>query len=902
MIFFDISLFLIILLLIFVKTKKQTSALFWFACTVSLLFLFFSIKNIFNNIDIAGHDFHAYYHASHDYKIGNNPYTESGFLQYRYFPITLYLFRIFTIWDYSHSLLIYTLLKIFVFCITILIWMIYGFKDNKTNTILILVGVFGFYQAALIDFNTGNITTFEFFYFTIALIFLLRNKVILYCAVIIFLSLFKMQLIPLIFIPLINFNKKNLYITVSSLIFCIILFLSYYFIQPEILKAYISQINAAMDERGLYSPNFGVLQLINTFIIKRISPFIEFRYLNYLIYSIWLLLVSIITFLIFKKSKSKVTLMILINYLIIVYALTVPRLMNYSLMLLIIPAVFVIHYCISYKVVTSAVILLVCWNFGGYYQPIISVYILFLIYLIFFYRISAGKVTLDSKLLVSDIKNNWFKGDIKNNLMKKQNFLFKSVTVSLILILCVVYFILPKTDYYTYSKPLSKNELKVSNYLANLRKDYLINQNPEFISADNFHEKKKFIDTSRIFKIFKKMPKGALLHIHSFAGSSAEWIVKNLTYMDNCYLYTFNDSVKNYGTMMFLEKDSYKPGWESIKDLRENSRITDDSLINMLTLNYKGDDSKETLIHFENIIDRLSLIYYEPAFRLYSKTLFDSLITDGESYAELRTGLSGVYDLKDRKYTSEDILLIYKEIIDEVKIRHPEFDAKIIFTVSREINSENFFNELNTAQSLRRKYPDLIAGIDISPYDNHLRKISNFKDKFHAIDSVLNKNVNELPFYISINEFENPSFEYIESALRLNPKRIGYGLGIKQYPDLALEVKEKQIAIEVCPLSNLLLGQIPDLSIHPAAEYILENYPLTLNSDYPQIFGYSGLTYDFLTAYIVWGFDLPAVKKLAENSLSFSGMDEEDKKEAVELFNRKWNVFIDELANSIPEK
>ncbi len=399
---FDWSLYLIILLLIFIKTKRQASVLFWFACLVCILFLSVSIKNIFYD-EYACWDFYTYYYASLAFAKGINPYLDweiypqlgVGILQFRYFPLSLYLFKVFNLWDYSQSLQIYILLKTFIYFLTISIWTIFVFKDYRLKTFLILIAAFGFNKAALLDFNAGNISIFEIFAITIAVVFLLRNNIILYCLIIAFLAMFKVQILALIFLPLIKFERKKFYVILSFLFICGVLFLSYYFFEPAITQAYIDQIYNTLGEWGRYSPNFGALQLINTFISPPLKKIIDFNYWNYVIYFCWISLIVIPTFLYFKRTKTSVTIMILITYLVFVYALIIPRFQDYTFTLLFAPSVYVIHYCSLNKVMQSVLCLLVCTDFLGFYQPIITVLVLFALYLLFFYRMSSGKINID---------------------------------------------------------------------------------------------------------------------------------------------------------------------------------------------------------------------------------------------------------------------------------------------------------------------------------------------------------------------------------------------------------------------------------------------------------------------------------------------------------------------------
>lgn len=399
---FEPLIYLILLLLIFVKTKKQSSVLFWFALFVCVLFLSVSIKNIFYD-EYASWDFQTYYYASVAFGQGVNPYLDwevypklgVSILQYRYFPVTLYLFKIFTLWDYPQILQIFILLKAFLYFLTVLIWLKYVFKDCRLKTFIILIAAFGFNKAAILDFNSGNISIFEIFVFTIAVIFLLRNNVTGFCLIILFLALFKVQLLAFIFLPLIKFEKKRVYIILASLFMFTLLFLSYYYLEHTITQAYVDQIYNTLGEKGKYSPNYGALQLINTFVIPLLKPIIDFKYLNYIIYFSWIVLISILTFFVFKKAKNIVSNLIQITFIIFVYALIIPRFQDYTFTLLFVPAVYVIYYCSFNKFIQSVLCLLICTGFLGFYQPIIVVIVLFAMYVIFFYRISAGKINFD---------------------------------------------------------------------------------------------------------------------------------------------------------------------------------------------------------------------------------------------------------------------------------------------------------------------------------------------------------------------------------------------------------------------------------------------------------------------------------------------------------------------------
>lgn len=67
--------------------------------------------------------------------------------------------------------------------------------------------------------------------------------------------------------------------------------------------------------------------------------------------------------------------------------------------------------------------------------------------------------------------------------------------------------------------------------------------------------------------------------------------------------------------------------------------------------------------------------------------------------------------------------------------------------------------------------------------------------------------------------------------------RLGHGFALHNYPTLQEQVKERKIAIEVCPISNQLLRVVQDLREHPAREMMSNSVPVTISSDDSVIYG-----------------------------------------------------------------
>ena len=75
-------------------------------------------------------------------------------------------------------------------------------------------------------------------------------------------------------------------------------------------------------------------------------------------------------------------------------------------------------------------------------------------------------------------------------------------------------------------------------------------------------------------------------------------------------------------------------------------------------------------------------------------------------------------------------------------------------------------------------------------------------------------------------------------ALLLNSKRIGHGFALAKHPYIMQHMKERNICLELCPISNEVLGLTPRVSGHAMYQLLANNMHCTVSSDNGTLFRY----------------------------------------------------------------
>ncbi|KAG0727107.1 Adenosine deaminase 2 [Chionoecetes opilio] len=105
-----------------------------------------------------------------------------------------------------------------------------------------------------------------------------------------------------------------------------------------------------------------------------------------------------------------------------------------------------------------------------------------------------------------------------------------------------------------------------------------------FLPAQNFLTVVGEVEASQVYKMIQHMPKGAALHVHETALTSASWVVQEITYWPNLYMcYDAADHL----LFKFFEVPDTSCTWELVSEVRDNyvdPQDFDDMIFSRLTL------------------------------------------------------------------------------------------------------------------------------------------------------------------------------------------------------------------------------------------------------------------------------------------------------------------------------
>lgn len=498
-----------------------------------------------------------------------------------------------------------------------------------------------------------------------------------------------------------------------------------------------------------------------------------------------------------------------------------------------------------------------------------------------------------------------------------------------------------RRDYYPYQnqQPTAKKAEEIVRHIR--RKELLTVWSGEheeihhLFPGMEFLTARSLIESTKLFKILRKMPKAALLHVHMEATVSAARLLE-LALEHPAMHIRFTTPVadksgmppieirpifddEHDGTATDLTSHGYKPGaWIPLTKARSTyahgPQKFDELVIGALTIN--PNEAYGTHNTVAKIWTKFSachqfiegIVRFVPIWEKYVYEFFRSCIDDGIMYTEARISFLQK-TMKDEK--GQDTITHDKwiEVFDKMLRRIREelgsennadkyFSAKIIYTTLRWVTTDELELCLEECLTLKQKYPHIIAGFDLVgdenvyiPLKDYVEPLLRFKQRQKELGI-------EIPFLFHAGETlgdGSAADDNLFDAILLGTKRIGHGYSLAKHPHLMELCKERGIAVEVCPISNEVLRLTSSMPMHPLPVLLNNGIPVALATDNPTTFGnlLSHDLYQVLISSEITGLETLAV--MARDSLTYSMLNSEEKREALDVWEKRWKAFVADI-------
>jgi adenosine deaminase len=174
----------------------------------------------------------------------------------------------------------------------------------------------------------------------------------------------------------------------------------------------------------------------------------------------------------------------------------------------------------------------------------------------------------------------------------------------------------------------------------------------------------------------------------------------------------------------------------------------------------------------------------------------------------------------------------YAALIDAVASAMQDAEAetgvvgRIIVTCVRHYGSEH---ALSVAKAARDRPHAFVTGFGMAG-DEAYGAAADYKAAFDI--------ARECGLGLTAHAGEALGPESVRDAISLlGVTRLGHGVRAIEDASLIAELKDREMALEVCPTSNVSIGLYPSIARHPLPRLVEAGLRVTLNSDDPAFFG-----------------------------------------------------------------
>ena len=128
----------------------------------------------------------------------------------------------------------------------------------------------------------------------------------------------------------------------------------------------------------------------------------------------------------------------------------------------------------------------------------------------------------------------------------------------------------------------------------------------------------------------------------------------------------------------------------------------------------------------------------------------------------------------------------------------------------------------------------MVLGYDLVGEENKGHPLGYFIEEFLEFQENCDKKGLDIPSLFHCGEtleMGNDTEGNLVDALLLRSKRIGHGFALARHPYIMERMKQENICLEVCPISNEILGLTPRMNGHAMYNLLANDVHCTINSD-----------------------------------------------------------------------
>jgi len=297
------------------------------------------------------HDFRVYYFSAEVLSGGNNPYDPhilrplaKTSLYCAYPPFALFFYKMFLPLDFLEAANVFIFFKTALLIILVLFWKKY-FIGEKNGVLFYVFCLLAFNRTIYIDLIAGNISLIEQFLLWIAFYFFLKNRLFLFSSFVLLSSLFKLTPIVFLFLLVLTSHPKRIrYFFIFIFIFALYLLIQAQSM-PFLFGKFLAHAMFTTSEVGNINPStfaliHDIFRLINMKLGIAISPWVPKIIALFL--NLFVIGVFVYVFRKIMSSNIKNKKKIILFLFCLLYALIHPRFKDYSHILLIVPAYFIL--------------------------------------------------------------------------------------------------------------------------------------------------------------------------------------------------------------------------------------------------------------------------------------------------------------------------------------------------------------------------------------------------------------------------------------------------------------------------------------------------------------------------------------------------------------------------------